>query len=453
MALGGGIWITQNKVVPGAYINFVSKERPNGEVTDRGISTVALEFDWGVAGEVFRVGQDEFQTSSQSIFGYDYAHPKLLPLRELFKKAKTVYCYRLNSDGKEASNDLAKAKYTGTRGNDISIAVQSDPDNTGSFIVYTYLTTDGITKTVDKQTNIKAMADVENNDYVNFVKTATLAVTVSKPLTGGTNGSQVTTSDYQNYIEHIEKYYYNTMAYAGSDSAIQSLLIAFNDRIRTTSNNKFQLVIFGENKANSEGVIAVNPENYVKDSGVERGALVYWTAGDEAACAINKSCEAHEYDGELTVNTNIKQFDLELAIKRGYLTFHDEIDAASGDMTPHVRILADINTFTNFSKEKNKNFSYNQAIRVIDNLSVDFSRLFANYHRGKTNNDSIGQISLWNDGVDVLNQYQQLRAIQNFDSKNLPLPVEGKEENSVYWPMEVDIVYAMSKLYMVVVMA
>ena len=90
---------------------------------------------------------------------------------------------------------------------------------------------------------------------------------------------------------------------------------------------------------------------------------------------------------------------------------------------------------------------------MIDNLALDFSRAFAKYHRGKSNLDDIGLVSLWNDGVDILQQYNDLRAIKNFNSADLPLPVEGKEENSVYWPIEIDVVYAMSKLYMAVVIA
>ena len=30
MALGGGKWLSQNKILPGAYINFVSKARADG---------------------------------------------------------------------------------------------------------------------------------------------------------------------------------------------------------------------------------------------------------------------------------------------------------------------------------------------------------------------------------------------------------------------------------------
>ena len=36
MALGGGIWMFQNKKIPGTYINFVSKVRASVSIADRG---------------------------------------------------------------------------------------------------------------------------------------------------------------------------------------------------------------------------------------------------------------------------------------------------------------------------------------------------------------------------------------------------------------------------------
>ena len=54
MALGGGIWLFQNKKVPGAYINFISKDRASVDIADRGYATMALELDWGPTGKIFR---------------------------------------------------------------------------------------------------------------------------------------------------------------------------------------------------------------------------------------------------------------------------------------------------------------------------------------------------------------------------------------------------------------
>ena len=47
MALGGGNFLTQNKVLPGSYINFVSAASSNANISDRGYAAVAVELGWG----------------------------------------------------------------------------------------------------------------------------------------------------------------------------------------------------------------------------------------------------------------------------------------------------------------------------------------------------------------------------------------------------------------------
>lgn len=451
MALGGGIWLFQNKKLPGTYINFISKVRAAAEVADRGYGTMALELDWGPSGEIFRVDADLFQTSCQKIFGYDYGSDKLKALRDLFLNLKTGYFYRLNSDGAKAACDLAAAKYAGIRGNDLSIAVQSDPDHEDTYIVTTYLKTDGVLKAVDIQDNVAAMADLTDNDYVSFKSTATLKTTVNTPLTGGTNGTPVTTANYQDYIGLIEPYYFNCMGYAGSDAAIQSLLISFCKRCRENSGAKFQLVIHGKTKVNYEGVISI--QNNVTDSGAEPGSLVYWVTGKEASCNINQSCGNAIYDGEYTVNTNYQQYELEQAITDGMFQFHSVTNPVDGNVTGDVRVLKDINTFTEFTKDKNRDFSLNQVIRVLDNLAIDFGQLFNKYYLDKVQNDNDGRIALWNDGVKLLESYQKVRAIQNFDEDDIPLPTQGDNKEDVVWSIQVEPTVAMEKLYCTIVVA
>ena len=45
MALGGGTFTAQNKVLPGAYINFVSAASANTNLSDRGVATMPLELE------------------------------------------------------------------------------------------------------------------------------------------------------------------------------------------------------------------------------------------------------------------------------------------------------------------------------------------------------------------------------------------------------------------------
>ena len=96
MALGGGTFVTQNKELPGAYINFISAASATATLSDRGIVTMPLELDWGVDGEVFEVTNADFQKNSMKIFGYDYTHDKMKGLRDLFLNARTLYAYKLN---------------------------------------------------------------------------------------------------------------------------------------------------------------------------------------------------------------------------------------------------------------------------------------------------------------------------------------------------------------------
>lgn len=450
MALGGGKWLFQNKKLPGTYINFVSKDRASANVAERGFATMALSLDWGVSGKVFRVNQEDFIKNSTEIFGYDYGHEKLKGLRDLFKNLKTGYFYRLNGSGIKAKNDYAVAKCSGIRGNDIVITIQNDVDNEGKFIVKTLLKTSDVLKVVDIQKNISKTSELKDNAFVTWDTSVTLKPVAGSALTGGTNGTEVTISDYQKYIELIEPYYFNILAYAGSDVMIKNLFLNFTKRSREETGSKFQLVVHGLEKANYEGVISI--KNDALDTN-EIGSLVYWLAGKEASCEINASCTNAIYDGEFKVNTNYKQFELEQAVESGMLMFHNVSDSIGGNVVGDVRILSDINTFTEFTKDKNSDFALNQVIRVLDNAALDIARLFNKIYLGKVQNDDSGRTSLWKDGVALFEEYRRVRAIQNFKDKDLPIPTQGSEKTSVVWSFEIQPTACMEKLYCTVVVA
>lgn len=67
MALGGGNWTTQNKVLPGTYINFVSSASVSSAVSDRGVVAMPLTMEWGVDGDVFEVTSEMLQNESLKI--------------------------------------------------------------------------------------------------------------------------------------------------------------------------------------------------------------------------------------------------------------------------------------------------------------------------------------------------------------------------------------------------
>ncbi len=219
MSLGGGSFLVQNKELPGAYINFISKSAASAVLSERGIATMPLEMDWGVSGEIFEVTNGDFQKNSMEIFGYEYTSDKLKGLRDLFLNTQTFYGYRLNGGGKKAQNSLAEARYSGIRGNDLKIIIQANADNEDMLDVKTLLET----VTVDEQT-VSSAEDLADNHYVKWKTEAVLEATAGMPLSGGENG-EVNGASYQAYLDKIEPYTFNTMGVAVTDDTTKSLLL------------------------------------------------------------------------------------------------------------------------------------------------------------------------------------------------------------------------------------
>ena len=432
MALGGGSFTTQNKELPGAYINFVSAASASAALSDRGIATMPLELDWGKEGEVFEVTSEDFQKNSLKIFGYAFDNPKMLGLNDLFMGAKTLYAYRLNGGGEKASNTYATAKYSGVRGNDLKIVIQANTDDSKKFDVTTYF---GTVK-VDVQTVAKT-ADLVPNDYVAFKTDANLTVTAGVPLTGGTNGTVDGTS-HQAYLDKIESYTYNTMGVVVTDETTKKLYVAFNKRLRDELGIKFQLVVYNL-AADYMGVISV--KNKVTDAGWSEAALVYWVTGAESGCAVNKSCQNKKYDGNFTVDTNYTQNELKAAIKAGEFTFHK--------VNGVVRVLEDINSMVTTSDTCGDVFKDNQTIRVIDQLGNDDAVLFNTKYLGVVPNNASGRTSLWSDLVKIRQQLQELGAIEDFKESDVTV-VQGESKKAVVVTSAITVVNAMSKLYMTV---
>ncbi len=113
MALGGGIWAVQNKVLPGTYINFSSVAKASATLSERGYAAMPLVLDWGPDNTVFAVTSGDFQKNSLKLFGHPYTDKALQPLRELFQYTQTLYAYRLNGGGAKATCEFCTARYSG----------------------------------------------------------------------------------------------------------------------------------------------------------------------------------------------------------------------------------------------------------------------------------------------------------------------------------------------------
>lgn len=428
MALGGGTFISQNKKLPGTYINFASAQSASSSIGERGIAAMAIEMDWGKDGEIIEVTSENFAKNSLKIFGYDYANEKLKGLRDLFKNIKKAYFYRLNS-GNKAANDLATAKCSGTRGNDLRIVIAKNIDDETKYDVSTYLGT----KEVDIQT-IKEVSELVDNDYVTFT-IETIEVTAGKTLTGGTNGD-ASGEAHQKFLDKLESYQVNAVGCTAKDESTSNLYVQYVKRLREEQGIKFQVVLFNNN-ANYEGV--VNVKNTTAE---DESALVYWVTGVIAGCEINKSNTNKTYDGEYSINADYTQSQLEASIDNGEFVLHKVGD--------EIRVLVDINSLVDTTSEKGEEFKSNQTIRVLDQIASDVASVFNSKYLGKIANNEAGRTSLWSDIVTLFKDYQTLQAIENFEDSDVSVEI-GNDKKSVTIDTSVQVINAMEKLYMTVV--
>lgn len=423
MALGGGTFVSQNKILPGSYINFISAARSSSALSDRGVAAMGLDLDWGVEGEVFEVTQEAFQMKTLEIFGYNFGHANLKGLRDLFKNIQTLYVYRLNPDNVKAENTHAVAKHGGARGNDLKIIITANTE--GGFTVKTVLDT----SIVDEQT-VATAKDLVSNSFVTFKEAALAEQTAGLPLSGGSTGT-INGEAHQAALDKLEAYSFNVLGLLSDTEEIKQLYVQYTKRLRDVIGQKFQTVLF-DYTADYEGV--VNVKNDVN--------LVYWVTGAIAGCEVNRSNLNKLYDGEFDIEADYTQAQLEEMITQGKFALHK--------VGSELRVLSDINSFTTTTSDKGEIFKDNQTIRVMDQIANDIAVLFNTKYIGKIPNDESGRISLWSDIVRHHENLEVIGAIENFSDADVVV-LQGENKRSVEVSDSITVINAMAQLYMTVV--
>lgn len=434
MALGGGVFTAQNKILPGSYINVISTASVRSTLGERGVIALPIALKWGKEGEVMTVTAEEFTKNSTELFGYAYDAPEMLELREVFKHAQKALIYNTAVGGTKASvklsttGDEAVAKKAGIRGNDLKVVIEKNVDSS-EYDVSVYLGG----SLVFSQTDVAHYSNLGENDYVEWDVGSPITdndITAGKAFTGGTDGT-TDASSIQAALNAFESYTFNVLLCPSTDNA--ALFVEYTKRMRDQKGVKFQTVVPSITNANYEGVVQI-PE-------AQAGAI-YWVAGALAGCEENKSCTNMTYDGEVTIPCAETQTELENYIKSGVFAFHK--------VETEVRVLMDINSLVTYSENKNDLFSSNQVIRVCDGCAMDAARIFNTKYLGKVQNDASGRISFWSDIVSNRRERETMRAIEAYDSEALTVE-QGKTKNSVVVNEVIVPISAMEKLYMTIV--
>ncbi|WAW15455.1 phage tail sheath subtilisin-like domain-containing protein [Peptostreptococcus equinus] len=428
MALGGGQYTTTDKSLAGAYINSVSAARTLDLTGENGIVAIALEHNFGNQGELFKVRTSEFRENSLTIFGYSLFDEKLKGIRELIENSKMVYFYILNKTTK-AENAYAIANKGGTRGNDITIKVQTNIDDPKKKDVITML--DYIV--IDKQT-VTTAKDLYPNILVTFKPDSLLELTAGTKLASGEDGT-ATNENHQDFLNKLETKSFNVLACMSTTKELQKLYITYTKRMRNEIGLKFATVVCEASDIGGditmydfEGVVVV--KNKVKGEKVKGNELVPFTAAIYANAELGRSNLNRLYTGEYDVVTEFTQFQLNEFRKQGRFVYHQVGDS--------VRVLEDVNGLITTTDTKGSEFKDNQVIRVLDALAMADAKVFNEMYLGKVNIDKPGIESLQNKIVEIREAFLAKNALKAYDKKGIK--VEEVQIEGVRGAVKVDSV-------------
>lgn len=436
MAFGGGLYTTQNKILPGAYFKFRSAPSANVTFSERGIVAVPMVLNWQPDEMIYMENLEQVDVTSNTaqwardckkVFGYNEGDSELAYIREIFANASQVFIYPLGSATK-ATCTYGTAKNGGVRGNDISLVISKNVDNPAKFDVITKVALE----TVDTQT-VASAKDLVDNDFVVWKKDATLAVSASTVFEGGAN-VKATGTDYQKALDAFENIAFNILICPVADDETKAIFAAWTKRMNEQVGHYCQMVVY-DYAADSEYVINVG--NAVE--GDNPAALTYYVGGEQAGCPVQSVCDNNTYLGELTIKpAATTQKDLATAMQAGKYVYHQ--------VGQEWRVLADNNSLTSFTADKDEAFSRNQTMRVLQQRANDCTEIFVNDFLGKAGTTDLDRANYKMRIVAHAEYLQSIGAIRNYDSKDTVVEA-GDAVDSYHVVESLQPNYAVRKIY------
>lgn len=442
--MAGGTWLSQNKVRPGAYINFKAVPKSSMTVGDRGIVAIPLELNWGASGKLIEVlSSDMLDGTSKKLVGFTAFDSESKLLAGALSYCYKALVYRTNSGGVKATatigNIIATAKYFGTFGNKIIIAISEDT-NTNLWTVITYV--DG--SQVDKQVIAQA-SELESNDYVDFsvAQEGTLEETAGTSLSGGTNGTSVESTFYPLFLNLASMAKWQTLICFSSDSSIKSSIQTYINGMRNDEGRYVQAVVADYDGADSEGIINSISGAVIDGVTFSKEDFVAIVGGMTAGANFNQSNTARKITGATSIVGELTDSQIKTALSNGKFLLSTSADGS-------IKVEQDINSLHTYSSDRNYNFSKNRVIRTLDEIGTTTKITWENTYMGKVDNNDTGRGLFKADLVQYGNELQRLAGIQEFKGSDDISIAQGNDLDAVLVEWLVKPVDSMEKLYMTV---
>lgn len=444
--MAGGTFYSQNKVRPGAYINFVKSGTEVDLNSSRGIVAVGLPLSWGNNNEIINLSSGEMATGKSlakvGVMTDDESDASKI-LNAILTNANIAKVYRLDTDGKKAKiviDDLTvEAKCAGTFGNKIAILIQKDGD---IFEVITYA--NGYE--VDTQ-RVTTITDIENNDFVTFTFASTAEPTVSvssssKLLTGGADGTVTATTAYKAFFEVLKNIKWQVLAICNNDEIVNPLIPDFIKKMRDGEGKYVQAVVANYDDADYEGVI--NNVNGAVINGVTFSAVEFtaYVAGMTASATATESNTGKIIEGATEIIDPLDSDEIETGLKTGQFILSSNQDGS-------IKVEQDINSLHNYG-DLSYAFTKNRVMRVLDEIGSSIESIWENTFLGRVSNNEDGRDLFKSSITTYLTSLQDAGAIQNFGGSSDVSVDLGEKIDAVVATIKVQPVDSMEFLYLTV---
>lgn len=313
--MAGGTFIAQNKVRPGAYINFKAVSAPAMSVGERGVAAMPLATGWGP--DFIELYSEELLSGkSLSKVGCTYVDEEALVYRLVLSNTYKLLIARSDIGvGKKASATIGDLKVEaineGEAGNGIVVSV-SENSETGKYDVVTNV--GGEAK--DTQ-SVEAISELTSNEFVSFsdVGEGVFTPTEGTRLSGGENECKKASATVGNLVV--------TAKYKGAFGNRISVIIA---KVGDTSNYDVTTAVDGIGK-NTQRVTTIeslvgndwvdfsvdDPEESMTPTETSGTALTGGVSGTESSQSISSAIavlatKTFNVLGCMSSETTVKQY-------------------------------------------------------------------------------------------------------------------------------------------------
>ena len=423
-------WTTQNKRLPGAYVNFKARKEQKALVSGEGIPALMLQGQTLAESGFHLVNQG---ADLAKLFG---TTAKIAYVAEALAVASKVLVYVPASTG--------GTKATGTEGGLTVTAVKEGAEgnklvvkitNNGPNVTVTTVLDNAQVDSQDVQANQLPAA----NDYVTFSGTLPSGGGGQEQiqLSGGADGSIDNSVD--KFIAELSKQDFRVVAY-GTDTADDKKKLVAAVKEWRNEGRAVVAVINNYAEANNEGIISVDNGVTLADGTKLTSKEAIYRVAALSATAGSKSLTHAEYVGAIDCDAKTPQ-ELAEAIEKGNIVFRM--------FRGRVLIAQDVNTLVTLGDGQNEDFKKNKLVRTMDIIGEAIQAVFVENFVGQVVNDI--------DGRELFKQHLIVRVLDplvkqsalTYSAEDIKV-TEGSQKEAILVTLGVKLADAMEKLYVTV---